>query len=133
MTPDLCSNGYYRGCLSNKGKATDTKQIHRLVLTTFANNPDNKPCVDHIDNDCQNNCLFNLRYATTQENGYNRKINANNTCGVKGVSLHKTSGKWRAQVYIDKKQVTIGYFDTLEEQSRHDRTRLKQVVCQFHS
>ena len=122
LTPDLCSNGYYRVCLSNEGKAT-TKQIHRLVLTTFENNNENKSCVDHIDNNHQNNCLFNLRYATTQENGFNRKINANNSCGIKGVNLHKTSGKWRAQVYIDKKQVTIGYFNTLEEakQARQDK------------
>jgi hypothetical protein len=82
LTPDLCSNGYYCVCLSNKGKAT-TKQIHRLVLTTFENNHENKPCVDHIDNDRQNNCLFNLRYATTQENGFNRKINANNLVVLK--------------------------------------------------
>ncbi len=34
-------------------------------------------------------------------------------------------GKWRAQVYIDKKQVTIGYFNTLEEakQARQDKER----------
>ena len=62
-----------------------------------------------------------MRYATTQENGFNRKINLNNTCGVKGVSLHKTSEKWRAQVYIVKKQVTIGYLDTLGEEPKQAR------------
>lgn len=130
LSPDLCSNGYYRVCLSNKGKAT-TKQIHRLVLTIFENNHENKPCVDHIDNDRQNNCLFNLRYATTQENGFNRKINTNNSCGIKGVNLHKISGKWRAQVYIDKKQVTIGYFNTLEEAKLARQDKVKELFGNF--
>lgn len=114
LTPDLCSNGYYRVSLSNKGTAI-TKQIHRLVLTTFENNSDNKTYVDYIDNNCMNNSLFNLRYVTIQENGYNRKISLNNSCGIKGVSFHKTSKKWRAGIKINGKQICLGYFNNIED------------------
>ena len=34
--------------LSKNGKSK-TKQISRLVANAFIPNPDNKPCVDHID------------------------------------------------------------------------------------
>ena len=42
--------------------------IHRLVAETFIPNPENKPCVDHIDGDRTNNNLTNLRWVSHKEN-----------------------------------------------------------------
>lgn len=43
-------------------------KIHRLVLMACnIENPENKPEVDHIDSNCQNNMLSNLKWATRQE------------------------------------------------------------------
>ena len=130
LTPDLCSNGYYRVSLSNKGNAI-TKQIHRLVLTTFENNCDNKKYVDHIDNNCMNNCLLNLRYVTIQENGYNRKISVNNSCGIKGVSFHKTSKKWRAEIKINGKSVHIGYFNNIEDAKNARQIKSREIFGEY--
>ena len=92
------------------------KLVHRLVLDTFRNNDENKKCVDHIDGNKLNNNLFNLRYATYQENSRNRKISSDNKCGIKGIYFHKASKKWRAQIMIDNnKRIYLGIFQTMEE------------------
>ena len=60
-------NGYYLVTLSNQGKKSN-KYIHRLLATHFIPNPLNKPQVNHIDGNKQNNVLSNLEWATSQEN-----------------------------------------------------------------
>ena len=71
--------------------------------------------IDHIDNNRLNNKIENLREATRQQNSWNRKINANNKSGVKGVSWCKLTKKWRVQGRIDKKVKYLGVYETLEE------------------
>lgn len=59
--------GYYRICLGNKHKPRMIT-VHRLVAMEFVFNPDNKPCVNHIDGNTLNNYYKNLEWCTVQEN-----------------------------------------------------------------
>lgn len=44
------------------------ERIHRLVAKAFIPNPENKPCVNHLDSDRLNNNLINLEWCTYSEN-----------------------------------------------------------------
>lgn len=64
------SNGYEQVNIRIGNKYV-TKLIHRLVAVAFIPNPDNKPCVDHIDGNKRNNYASNLRWVTPVENANN--------------------------------------------------------------
>lgn len=84
--------------------------MHRLILDVT----DPNQLVDHRDNDGLNNRRLNLRQATRSQNSYNRGAQINNTSGYKGVNFHKLSGKWKAEIYIDKKHIYLGLFENPE-------------------
>lgn len=69
--------------------------------------------LDHINLDISDNRLANLREATVAQNGANCQARRRNKCGKKGVS--KLKGKWRAQIFKNKRQVHLGLFATAEE------------------
>ena len=64
--------GYLSVVLQYKGFIRYTR-IHRLVAETFISNPDNKPEVNHIDGNKQNNCVDNLEWVTRKEKCSTRK------------------------------------------------------------
>lgn len=64
----LAVPGWYLSVMLSKNGKTKRYNIHRLVAYTFVENPQNKPCVDHIDTDRWNNNCNNLRWVTKREN-----------------------------------------------------------------
>ena len=110
----ISSSKYYIVGLCNNGKRTN-KTLHRLIADAFIENPENKPCVDHINNDKLNNNIENLRWATYQENNRNLNISTRNTSGVKGVYFDKKINKWSARIKFDGINIYLGDFKNIED------------------
>lgn len=69
--------------------------------------------VDHRDGDGLNNRRSsNLRAATRGQNACNAKLRADSTSGFKGVTMHRTSGKWQAYINRGGQRHSLGYFET---------------------
>ena len=67
LTPCIVrTNGLVVGLMRN-GKV-EKRQVSRLVAAAFIPNPENKPCVDHIDGVRFHNFVENLRWCSINEN-----------------------------------------------------------------
>ncbi len=67
--------------------------------------------IDHVNGDRADNRIANLRLATRHENARNRKRHKNNSLGLKGVSLDKETGRFKASIWIDGGIKNLGRFN----------------------
>lgn len=82
---------------------------HRLAwLYVHGYFPENE--IDHKDRNPSNNKIENLREESRQCQMRNTGIRKDNTSGIKGVRLHKASGKYEAQIKINKKTKFLGLY-----------------------
>ena len=80
-----------------------------------------KECVeeiDHINGIRDDNRIINLRSVTRQQNQWNRKT-------AKGYYLDKKTNKFNSQIYLNRKRIRLGYFDT-EEEARNAYLKAKE-------
>ena len=76
-------------------------RIHRLFALAWIPNSENKPCVDHINRNKNDNSLCNLRWATWSENNLNRSTSARNTSGIVGLSFNVKTSLWKINKQIN--------------------------------
>jgi hypothetical protein len=113
LKPGVDSKGYYFVNL-HKDKIKHSKLVHLLVANAFIENVDNKPDVDHKDNNRSNNNVLNLRYATKKENGMNRTKSLKCSSIYKGVHWNEQRQKWQTHIKVNNKQTHLGCFDNDE-------------------
>lgn len=65
---NVTTNGYLDVVVSLGNKKIKNFRIHKAVAETFIPNPKNKPEVNHIDGNKQNNYVENLEWVTGSEN-----------------------------------------------------------------
>lgn len=102
--------------------------MHRLILKLKGIDIGDK-VVDHIDCSRSNNTVSNLRLATKQQNGWNRKTSGRNASGFKGVRRMKN--KWAAYCGHGKKQTQIGTFETAEDAAMAWDMHTRKIYGEF--
>ena len=70
--------------------------------------------IDHINGNRSDNSFANLRDVSSQHNVHNRH-KAFSATKFLGVSFHKASGKYNAQIYVEGRNKSLGLFDDPEE------------------
>lgn len=69
--------------------------------------------IDHINRDCRDNRIANLRLATHSENLCNKPVRQDSATRIKGVSPKRK--KFCARIIKDGRRYWLGSFDTPEE------------------
>ena len=102
------TDGEYLTCTIGK-----TYKVHRLVAKTFLPNPDNLPCVNHIDGNKHNNHVSNLEWSSFRENAIHAGENGLTKYGVKSVQAFDQMtgnlvGAWRTlQAAADTTKISV--------------------------
>lgn len=100
---------------SGTRKATVRHILHRIIYERVINRRlESWELVDHWNGNTLDNRRGNLRLATFSQNAQNAKLYKTSKTGYKGVHFHKTSGRWRASITKNYKEISLGYFDTPE-------------------
>jgi hypothetical protein len=86
--------------------------------------------VDHINHNRKDNRWANLRDASHIENYKNHSLSKTNTSTINGVALHKPTGKYRAYINKNYKQIHLGLFSTIEEAEK--ARRKADIQHQYH-
>ena len=140
LKPCKIPNGYMQVTLYKNGKRY-AKYVHRLVATAFIPNPEDKPEINHIDEDKSNNCVTNLEWMTHKENlnfgtrnerasktmgdgrmkgknnpMYGKKHSEKSIAKVSGVNNHKA----RAVVGFKINGCDIKYYKFIKESEKDD-------------
>ena len=92
------TGGYLRVILCNGSGKRKAFSVHRLVCEAFHENPQNKPEVNHINEDKSDNRACNLEWVTRKEN---------NNHGTHNTRMAKTKSKPVGQYKRDGKLIKV--------------------------
>lgn len=107
-------------------------RIHVLAATSFLPNPDNLPFVNHKNGIKTDNRLDNYEWITGRDNSaHHHKSKSDKPIGI---TFCKATGKWRAQIYFNKRHNCLGRYKTQEEaKAAHDSFLAKNNIKMIYA
>ena len=120
LIPQIVGRGYLNVSLCRKGRKC-RKLIHRLVAEAFIPNPDNFPCVNHKDENKQNNCVWNLEWCSYSYN------NSYNEIAKKRMKKHSIKIKC-----LDLKTNEITYYSSSRDAAKSLNTKHRVILYSLH-
>ena len=132
-------NGYMYVTLQ-KDKKRKTIKVHRLVAEHFIENPNNYPCVNHIDSNRKNNDVSNLEWVTHKQNMEHAVKNHRFDNMAKLNSERMKGNKLNGYIYaneITKKKIIqcdlddnfIKEYESISEASRQTGINIMSISC----
>lgn len=112
LKPYILKSGYHRVSLYLNNNRTH-RTVAGIVCEAFIGERPSGLHIDHKDGDKDNNKLSNLEYVTARENQL--RLHKRTKGGSVGVCLSKPRNKYMAAITINRKKVTLGYYDTENE------------------
>ena len=128
LNPFLCKSRGYPTIRIMNNQIKKSFPVHQLVAICFLNHT---PCghklvIDHIDNDKLNNKVENLQIISSRQNA--SKDKKNKTSKYTGVSWNKNRKLWASQIFVNKKQIKIGFFTDEYEAHLAYQNYLKEII-----
>lgn len=120
LIPTLDRKGYERVKLSLNG-VQHTTTVHRLIAKTFIPNPNNKPQVNHKDENKRNNNVNNLEWCTCLENiryGTGIARSANSRKGIKINNRKAIESNKKPIFQLDKNGNILKEWSSIADASR---------------
>ena len=104
--------------------------VHRLVAEAFIPNPENKPCIDHINTIRDDNRVENLRWVTYKEN-CNNPLTRKHNSEVRSGKNHHMYGKHHTDETKNKMSKSIKeHFEKYPQEKKDNGNSLK-LICIF--
>ena len=117
LKPSLNHNGYLRLWLYENNKRKHLF-FYLFIATTFIDNPEGKPCVNHIDENKLNNDLNNLEWCTVRENN------------VHGTRTKRIAEKrFKKVIQLDLNNNVLSEFESMKQAERETGV----LVCNISS
>lgn len=104
--PDGSTRGWYAVRNVRSGGKSKLHMMHRVILGA-----DGETFVDHVNGNGIDNRRCNLRLCTVSQNAHNMAPLLRGSSPYKGVTWHKTEGRWAAQIKSHGRHIHLGLYD----------------------
>lgn len=108
LSQHLDKDGYWRVMIVTGLKKAKNIPVHKLVAETFIPNPNNLPCINHKNENKQDNRVENLEWCS---------VSYNNSYGKRLQSMRNTEIKKYGKKIVAIKDKDIYYFNSISQAS----------------